>query len=186
MEPTKSITGMYTRFTNIVNNLKNLGKVYTNADLYRKILRSVPQTQDTKITAIQEARVLSILKVEELVRSLMTYEISLCQHEEEESKKTKEKGIALKADIEGESNRNYEDVESELSDFEIAFVAKKFRNFMKNKRNFPKKKNTNRKGSSKEVEKEGEKKVPMCYECNKLGYFKSECPHLSKEYKKKN
>ena len=87
MEPTESIIGMYTRFTDIVNNLKNLGKVYTDADLCRKILRSLLQTQDFKVTAIQEARDLSILKVEELVGSLMTYEISLYQHEEEELKK---------------------------------------------------------------------------------------------------
>ena len=27
--------------------------------------------------------------------------------------------------------------------------------------------------------------MPICYECNKSGYFKSECPQLSKEYKRK-
>ena len=41
MEPTESITCMYTRFIDIVNNLKNLSKVHTNADLCRKILRSL-------------------------------------------------------------------------------------------------------------------------------------------------
>ena len=77
MEPTKSIISMYTRFTDIVNNLKNLGKVYIDADLCRNILRSLPQIWDSKVIAIQEASDLSILKVEELVGSLMTYEISL-------------------------------------------------------------------------------------------------------------
>ena len=110
----------------------------------------------------------------------MTYEISIYQHEEEELKKKKEKGIALKTDIEGESDKNNEDIASELSDFEMAFLARKFRNFMKNKRYFPRKRNTNRKESNKEVEKEGEKKVPTCYEYNKSGHFKSECPQLSK------
>ena len=80
---------MYTRFTDIVNNLKNLGKVYTNDNLYRKILRSLLQTWDSKVIAIQEARDLSILNVEELVGSLMTYEIGLNRHEEEELKKKK-------------------------------------------------------------------------------------------------
>ena len=41
IEPIESVIGMYTRFTYIVNNLKNLGKVYTDADLCRKILRSL-------------------------------------------------------------------------------------------------------------------------------------------------
>ena len=43
MEPTESITNMFTRFTDIVNSLKYLGKDYTNSDLVRKILRSLPR-----------------------------------------------------------------------------------------------------------------------------------------------
>ena len=77
IESTESITCMYTRFTDIVNNLKNLSKVHTDADLCRKILRSLPRTRDSKVIAIQEARDLSTLKVEELIGSLMTYDINL-------------------------------------------------------------------------------------------------------------
>ena len=36
IEPTESITCMYTRFIDIVNNLKNLGKVQTDADCTEK------------------------------------------------------------------------------------------------------------------------------------------------------
>ena len=43
MEPTETITSMYTRFTDIVNNLKNLDKAYTDGDLCRNILRSLLQ-----------------------------------------------------------------------------------------------------------------------------------------------
>ena len=52
IEPNESIISMYTRLTNIVNNLKNLGKVYTDANLCRKILRSLPWTWDSKVIAI--------------------------------------------------------------------------------------------------------------------------------------
>ena len=38
MEPNESISGMYTRFTDIVNNLKNLGKSYTDSELCKKVL----------------------------------------------------------------------------------------------------------------------------------------------------
>ena len=38
MEPNESILGMFTRFIDIINNLKNLGRAYTNAKLCRKIL----------------------------------------------------------------------------------------------------------------------------------------------------
>ena len=89
MELTETITSMYTRFTDIVNNLKKLNKVYTDDDLCRKILRSLFWTCDLNITTIQEARDLNTLKVEELVGSLMTYEIGLNQHKEEELKKKK-------------------------------------------------------------------------------------------------
>ena len=41
IKPTESITDMYTIFTDIVNNLKFFDKVYTDADLCRKILRSL-------------------------------------------------------------------------------------------------------------------------------------------------
>ena len=35
MKPTENITSMHTRFTDIINNLKNLRKVYTDGDLCR-------------------------------------------------------------------------------------------------------------------------------------------------------
>ena len=113
----------------------------------------------------------------------MTYEISL--YEEEELKKKKEKRVAFKVDIEEESDKNSEGVESDLSDHEMAFLSRKFWNIMRNKKYFPRKRKSNRKQSSKELEKEGERKMPMCFKCNKSGHLRSEYPHLSKEYKKK-
>ena len=111
----------------------------------------------------------------------MTYEIGLNQHEEEELKKKKEKGIALKADVEGESYKDSEEVESDLSDLEVAFLARMFRSFMRQKKNFLRKKNINRN----EIEKEIVKKMPICYECNKLGHLRAECHQPSKEHKRK-
>ena len=43
IEPNESILGMYTRFTDIVNNLKNLDKSYTDFELCRKVLRYLPR-----------------------------------------------------------------------------------------------------------------------------------------------
>ena len=40
----ESITEMFTRFTDIINGLKSLGKVYPNNAHVRKILRSLPKT----------------------------------------------------------------------------------------------------------------------------------------------
>ena len=44
MNPAESITSIFTRFTNIINGLKSLGKVYANSELVRKIFRSLPRT----------------------------------------------------------------------------------------------------------------------------------------------
>ena len=77
MEPNESIKCMYTRFTDIINGLKSLGKSYTNSELVRKILRSLPRTWEAKVTAIQEARDLNTLPLEELLGSLMTHELTM-------------------------------------------------------------------------------------------------------------
>ena len=36
IEPNESISGMFIRFTDIINNLKNLGRAYTDDELCRK------------------------------------------------------------------------------------------------------------------------------------------------------
>ena len=53
MKPSESIGDMYTRFTDVINGLKALGKDFTNFELVTKILRSLPQSWDPKVTAIQ-------------------------------------------------------------------------------------------------------------------------------------
>ncbi|GAV63114.1 UBN2 domain-containing protein [Cephalotus follicularis] len=42
MHDHESISDMFTRFTTIINSLKNLGKSYPNQELVRKILRCLP------------------------------------------------------------------------------------------------------------------------------------------------
>ncbi|GAV57393.1 UBN2 domain-containing protein, partial [Cephalotus follicularis] len=44
MHNDECISDMFTRFTTIVNSLKNLGKSYSNQELVRKILRCLPRT----------------------------------------------------------------------------------------------------------------------------------------------
>ena len=43
MEPSESISNMFTRFTDISNFLKSLGKDYTNFELVQKVLKSLCQ-----------------------------------------------------------------------------------------------------------------------------------------------
>ena len=95
IEHDESITKIFTRFTNIINGFKSLGKFYSNSNLVMKILRSLPRTWEAKVITIQEAKDLNILSLEELLGSLMTHELSMKQHQEEYVKK--KKTIALKS-----------------------------------------------------------------------------------------
>ncbi|KAL6336581.1 hypothetical protein AAG906_025136 [Vitis piasezkii] len=90
MKETETIVEMITRFTEIVNGLEALGRVINESEKVMKILRSLPSKWHTKVTAIQEAKDLTKLPMEELLGSLMTYEISLTkQLQESEDKRRK-------------------------------------------------------------------------------------------------
>ncbi|GAV88626.1 UBN2 domain-containing protein, partial [Cephalotus follicularis] len=95
MHDNESISDMFTCFTTIINSLKNLGKSYPNQELVRKILRCLPKSWTPKVTAIEEAKDLSVLPLEQLLGSLMTHETTMKNHENVEVKK--KKSIAFKA-----------------------------------------------------------------------------------------
>ncbi|GAV82936.1 UBN2 domain-containing protein, partial [Cephalotus follicularis] len=48
MHNDECISDMFTRFTTIINSLKNLGKSYSNQELVRKILRCLPKSWTPK------------------------------------------------------------------------------------------------------------------------------------------
>ncbi|KAM6587307.1 hypothetical protein CsatA_009912 [Cannabis sativa] len=66
MKSDETIANMYTRFTTITNGLNSLGKVLTQKDMVTKILRSLTKAYQGKVVAIQEAKDLSTLPLEEL------------------------------------------------------------------------------------------------------------------------
>ena len=82
---------MYSRFQTIVSGLQILKKIYVASDHVSKILRSLSARWRPKVTAIDKAKDLNTLSVEDLVSSLKVHEISL--NEDEPAKKSK--SIAL-------------------------------------------------------------------------------------------
>ena len=84
MSPTESIADMFTRFLKIINNLKGFGKTIEIHEQVKKILRSLPKNWNAKVTAIEEAKDLKVLTVDQLIGSLMTHEITLKKNEEDE------------------------------------------------------------------------------------------------------
>ncbi|KAH9697041.1 hypothetical protein KPL71_023435 [Citrus sinensis] len=167
MEQNESMYSMYTRFTDIVNTLGALGKTFSNSEKVKKIIRSLPKEWRPKMTAIEEAKDLNILPIDDLVGSLISYEEDLATEKGNEEKK---KSIVLKA------SKYESDEESELDEEEMDMLARKFRKFFKNpseRRKFRDLKNRKEK-----------KEVIKCYECKKPGHIRSECPLLNKLKKK--
>ncbi|KAK2967897.1 hypothetical protein RJ640_001566 [Escallonia rubra] len=116
MKENESINEMYSRFTLITSGLRLLGKVYPLKEMVKKVLRSLPKRWEAKLTAIQEAKDLNVLKVEELVGSLMTHEITMKIHDEEETT-PKKKILALKAEV------SHEPESIDDSDQDMAFIT---------------------------------------------------------------
>ncbi|GAV79723.1 UBN2 domain-containing protein, partial [Cephalotus follicularis] len=85
MKENENISSMFVRFTNIINSLQSLNKCYTNSEMVRKILRCLPKSWMPKVTAIEEAKDLNTLPLEELLGSLMTHEMTIKNHEDEDS-----------------------------------------------------------------------------------------------------
>ena len=77
MKPNESIVEMFTRFTDVVNDLEGLGKRVSEQDKVYKILRCLPPKWNSKTEAIEEAKNLKELPLEELIGSLMTYEMKI-------------------------------------------------------------------------------------------------------------
>ncbi|GAV78393.1 DUF4219 domain-containing protein/UBN2 domain-containing protein [Cephalotus follicularis] len=119
----ESISDIFTRFTTIINSLKNLGKSYPNQELVRKILMCLPKCWTPKVTAIEEAKDLSTLPLEQLLGSLMTHETTMKNHENVEVKK--KKSIALKP--------SREESESD-EEGDMTLITSQFKKFLKSQR----------------------------------------------------
>jgi len=93
MDVDKSIKDMFTRFTDITNNLKSLGKTYSNQKMVRKILICLLKNKwGPKVTAIEEAQDLKKLELDDLLGKLLTHEIHL-KADECESSRDNSKGV---------------------------------------------------------------------------------------------
>ncbi|CAL1413172.1 unnamed protein product [Linum trigynum] len=183
---------MYSRFTVLINKLKGLGKTYLLKDLNRKILRSLPKQWLPKRTAIEKARNLNTLSIDELIGSLLSHEHVLKQVNKDDEKC--KKGLAFKSHV-----VDY-DSDSDLGDEfnrEFALISNKFHRMLKCKQEqkqksydrnnsypanpFDKVKNSFqdrlRTPHTKHVETGTlDKEAQDCYKCGKPGHIRANCP----------
>lgn len=172
MDESETIVQMYSRFTNIINSLKALGKTYTQLELIRKILRSLLATWIHKVSAIKKSKDLGKYEFEELIGSLMTYEIYIQNFQSKND--FKKKGLTLKA-TEEEQNKE-ESSSSSSEDFkeedELTMLSKRVQKLIK----LRKKDKKSTKNNNKE---------PICYNCDKSSHFKADCFKKKKDEKPK-
>ena len=122
MNANESISDMYSRFQDIVHSLISLGKEFFEEDQVRKILNSLTLEWDQNTLAIEEANDISILKIEELIENLMSYEVQMIGRRE--SKASEKKSMAFNALTDGSDSNND-------NDEEIAFMTRNFKKFLK-------------------------------------------------------
>ena len=69
----ESFDEFYTKLNDIVNSAYNLGEIYDQPKIVRKILRSLTENFRPKVTAITESKDVDSIPVDELVGSLQSY-----------------------------------------------------------------------------------------------------------------
>ena len=121
MSDDESFDEFYAKLNDIVNSAYNLGEIYDQPKIFRRILRSLTEDFRPKVTVITESKDVDSILVDELVGSLQSYELDL-------PKTSKSKSMDLKSVDDADAGR----FDDELSATEIAYLAKNFRNFLRN------------------------------------------------------
>ena len=77
MSNDESFDELYAKLNDIVNYAYNLGGIYDQLKIVRKIFRSLTENFRPKVTAITESKDVDFILVDELVGSLQSYELDL-------------------------------------------------------------------------------------------------------------
>ena len=154
----------------------NLGEKTEDSKVVRKILRSLPKSFRAMVTAIEESKDLDEIKVQKLIGSLQTYELSL-PHQR------KSKSLVLK--MINERVETHGSLDEDVVEKDVAYLAKNFPKFLKfkNSEKFGDKGKFMSPGKEKKDFKKKEEKESQftqgvtCFECKGHGHFKRECPN---------
>ena len=181
MSDDESFDEFYAKLNDIVNSAYSLGEIYDQPKIVRKILSSLTEDFRPKVTVIIESKDVDSIHVDELIGYLQSYELDL-------PKTSTSKSMALKSvdDVEASG------FDDDLSTTEIAYLAKNFRNFLRNnnkkargnntaklinfRRNDPTKVNNTEKPEEKVSQPSNNSMGSQCFGCQGYGHMKFECP----------
>ncbi|KAA3459622.1 zf-CCHC domain-containing protein/UBN2 domain-containing protein [Gossypium australe] len=119
----EGINEMSDHFTHIINGLKAPGKTYSNKEMVKKMLNSLPTSWEAKVTKIEESKDLNSLSLNELIG----YEMKINHNAQEIKEAPKIVGISFKSITceKDEDSSNYDD------DEEMTMFARRFKKFMR-------------------------------------------------------
>ena len=126
MSEDESFDSFYSKLNEVVIGKFNLGEKTEDPKVVRKILRSLPESFHAKVTAIEKSMDLDEIKVQELIGSLQTCELS-------QPNQRKSKSLALK--IINERVEAHDSSDEDVVEKDVAYLAKNFRKFLKFKNN---------------------------------------------------
>ncbi|KAA0033858.1 Receptor-like protein 12 [Cucumis melo var. makuwa] len=197
MTEDESVSKYNERVLEIANDSLLLGENIPKSKIVHKVLRSLPRKFDMKVTAIEEAKDITTLKLDELFGSLLTFEMAILNRESKKSKM-----VAFTSGYEQETIENQLDNEVN-QDESIAHLTKQF---SKMARKF---KSMNTTGETVEKDRydgenstrkvndfsqrrnsdHGKKKQDVgrsfrCRECKGFGHYQAECPTFLRRQKK--
>ena len=121
MKEEESISDFNSKLCDIANEAFTLGEKYSEEKLVRKTLRSLPKRFAYKVTAIEEAKDVQNMKLDELMGSLRTFEMNL----EEEKGDKKPKGIAFQAESRDDKSIEHWDEDDDIAET-MALMSKNF------------------------------------------------------------
>ena len=117
MSENESFDSFYSKLNDVVVSKFNLGEKTEDSKIARNILRSLPESFHAKVTVIEESKDLDDIKVEKLISSLQTYELSLPN--QRKSKSLSLKTVNERVDVHDSSD-------DDVVEKDIAYLAKNF------------------------------------------------------------
>jgi hypothetical protein len=109
MNEDETISKYFLRVEELVNAMKGLGEKFDDSLLVQKILRSLPDKFNPKVSAIEELNDLKTLSIDQLLGTLTAYEMRI----------NKDKSSTREASFKADKN-----TDSELDDIEAKFVRR--------------------------------------------------------------
>jgi hypothetical protein len=188
MKEEEIIQDFHMNLLDIANPFEALGEKVYDEKLSKKILRSLPKRFDMKVTAIEEAHGIGNIKVDELVGSLQTFEISI-----NECGYKKKKSIACITNVDDEESQTAGENEESIADA-LALIGKQFGKVLRrvdrrSKQNgqsirFDINKQQNNVKKTRLEDKNSQTKGVKCHECEGYGHIRTECATYLKKQKK--